>query len=187
MEREEDFIKGLPQRYQSAHISKIKKWNEELPLVKNWMHQPKNFLILLGCPGCGKTYVSIALCLYLYELNKENSYLDIEFVNVRSFFNFLKKCFSEGKDDIRPKEILMNAKWLVLDDLGASRNTDWQQEIILDIIDARYNNMMPTIVTTNFTFDEIGKIFGKRVQSRLEATENCIVEKWDLDLRMEGL
>ncbi len=186
MERKEDFIGGLSPRYRDAHISKIQGWNEEMPTIKEWMDDPKNFLILQGCPGSGKTYVAIALCLYLYELNTQNSYLDIEFVNVRSFFNYLKKRFSEGKDDIWPKECLMKTKWLVLDDLGAARNTEWQQETVLDIIDERYNNMMPTIITTNFSFEDIGKIFGPRVQSRLQASENCVVEKWNVDLRRQG-
>ena len=97
----------------------------------------------MGSPGCGKTYISIALILYLFECKKD--FIDVEFVNVRSFFNYLKKRFSEGRDDVLPRERLSSCEWLILDDLGASRNTEWQQEIILDIIDERYNNMKPTI------------------------------------------
>ena len=187
MERKETFIEKLPPRYRDVHIAKITGWNEELPLIKQWVEEPKNFLILQGSTGCGKTHVSIALCLYLFEINTQNSYVDIEFVRVRELFNFLKKQFSIGKDDIATKECLMKAKWLILDDLGAARNTDWQQEIVLDIIDERYNNMLPTIITTNFTFEQIGSAFGFRVRSRLEATENCIVNKWGTDLRQDGL
>ena len=52
--------------------------------------------------------------------------------------------------------------------------------------------MKPTIITTNFNFEEIGNIFGYRVESRLGSSENCLVQKWNTekinyDLRKQGL
>lgn len=190
MERKEDFIKQILPRYRSAHVSKIVGWEDEMRALEEWIRNPKNFLILIGVSGCGKTYVSVALAFYLFEIKEKDSnsvpYLDIQFVKLRDFFDHLKALYSKNKDDSNIKEILSNCAFLILDDLGASRNTEWQKEVILDIIDRRYDNMLPTIITTNFNFREIKEIFGSRVSSRLEASENFILEKWDRDLRLEG-
>ena len=45
-------------------------------------------------------------------------------------------------DVIRP---VMNAELLILDDLGAERLTDWVEETMNVIVNARYNAKLPTI------------------------------------------
>jgi DNA replication protein DnaC len=70
--------------------------------------------------------------------------------------------------------------------LGASINTDWQKEVVLDILDYRYGNELPTIITSNYNSEEIKDIFGARVESRLMASENCILQNWTQDLRKGG-
>lgn len=47
------------------------------------------------------------------------------------------------------------AKLLMLDDLGAERNTDFSREQVFDIIDRRTNAMLPLIVTTNITPEDM--------------------------------
>lgn len=49
------------------------------------------------------------------------------------------------------------AKLLILDDLGAERNTDFKREQMFDIIDRRVNAMLPLIATTNLTPEDLRK------------------------------
>ena len=44
---------------------------------------------------------------------------------------------------------------LVIDDLGAERNSDYALETVYMVIDERYKSKKPLIVTTNLTLDEI--------------------------------
>lgn len=46
-------------------------------------------------------------------------------------------------------------KLLVIDDLGAERDSPYMQEMVFEIIDARYRSGMPLIVTTNIPLEEI--------------------------------
>lgn len=46
---------------------------------------------------------------------------------------------------------------LILDDLGAERKTDYVQEMVYKIVNARYVAGAPVIVTTNLTTDELSK------------------------------
>jgi DNA replication protein DnaC len=59
---------------------------------------------------------------------------------------------------------------LVLDDLGSERVTDWVREQIFLIINSRYEEMLPTVVTTNDTLEELEKHVGQRIISRLMET-----------------
>ena len=46
-------------------------------------------------------------------------------------------------------------KLLIIDDLGTERGTDYVLEQVYQIIDQRYKNKQPLIVTTNLTWQEI--------------------------------
>ena len=57
---------------------------------------------------------------------------------------------------------------LVLDDLGAARNTPYMVEQAVSLVCARWERKLPTIVTTNITLDEIAQSLDARVASRLQ-------------------
>jgi DNA replication protein DnaC len=69
--------------------------------------------------------------------------------------------FERRFDEIR------NAPFLVLDDFGTQNATGWAQEKLFQIINYRYINKLPLVVTTNLSLDEIEA----RIRSRLTDPE----------------
>jgi DNA replication protein DnaC len=65
--------------------------------------------------------------------------------------------FEERFNEIR------NASLLVLDDFGTQNATAWAQEKLFQIINYRYINKLPLVVTTNLSLDEIDA----RIRSRV--------------------
>jgi DNA replication protein DnaC len=63
-------------------------------------------------------------------------------------------------------EELMTVQYLVLDDYGSEKSTDWTAETIFTIIDDRIAQMRPTIVTSNLTLADIDRA-DPRLASRL--------------------
>jgi DNA replication protein DnaC len=59
----------------------------------------------------------------------------------------------EGKNEYI--ESLNSYPLLVLDDLGAERNTEYMNEVVYTIINARYKAKLPLIVTTNLTTEQL--------------------------------
>ena len=55
---------------------------------------------------------------------------------------------------------------ICFDDLGAEKLTDAKRENLYYIIDSRYREMLPTIITSNFTINEINEV-EPRIASRL--------------------
>lgn len=72
-------------------------------------------------------------------------------------------------DDLR-LHTLQRCHVLLLDDVGVEVLTDWGAEQLYKIINGRYQRSLPTIITTNLTLDELGRIhpkMGDRIMSRL--------------------
>lgn len=69
---------------------------------------------------------------------------------------------------------LMDADLLVLDDLGAEKSTEWASEKLFRIIDGRFKDSRPIIVTSNLKLSQIGRRYqegdfpaGERLASRI--------------------
>ena len=64
-------------------------------------------------------------------------------------------------------EALRNVPLVVLDDIGAERPSEWVRERLLTIINARYDNELATIFTSNLTPAELNEPLGARIASRV--------------------
>ena len=54
----------------------------------------------------------------------------------------------------------------MLDDLGKEKRTEWTEQILFDVINHRYEHLLPTIVTTNISPKDFGNYVGGAVYSR---------------------
>lgn len=109
----------------------------------------------------------------------------IAYYNIGDLFDLFKECYSKKESDIKIKDLLKNCDYLFIDDFGATANTDWQVQCMYEIIDYRYSEMKPTVITSNLTFDGIEKSFHQRLRSRLEAKENLYLFDWESDYRLK--
>ena len=105
-------------------------------------------LLLYGSVGTGKTYYSSCIANALIEKGYS--------VIFRTF-----KQLERGLWNAEDKEYYMSElnryTLLILDDLGAERDSKYMSDIVFDIIDSRYKSGLPFIITTNLTADEIKK------------------------------
>ena len=127
-------------------------------------------LMLVGPVGCGKSHLLYAV---LQEL-------------VRRGVSGFGQTVPDLLDELRPGNgdsdeklrLLREIQLLLLDDLGAQRDTEWVTERLFVILNARYNAMLPTLITSNLTLEELDKAPGwKRITDRI--LEMCDVVRLD--------
>lgn len=107
-------------------------------------------LFLYGSSGVGKSHLAISILKKLVtDKNVEGLVAPMTRV-VRQ----LKPHRDQDWRSQREKR-LFETELLVLDDLARSRTTDWVTEKIGQIIDERWLEQRPTIITSNYSFDEL--------------------------------
>lgn len=61
-----------------------------------------------------------------------------------------------------------NAHLLVLDDLGAEKPTEFVITTLYLIINRRYENMLTTVITSNYDYNDLADIIDERIIDRID-------------------
>jgi DNA replication protein DnaC len=86
----------------------------------------------------------------------------------------------QSNDPGRQLWALARCPLLLLDDLGAAKQSPWTEELTYRLVNHRYNQLLPTLVTTNLPVAELRDAVGDRVASRLaEMTDRVILTGHD--------
>lgn len=102
-------------------------------------------LLLYGNVGTGKTYAAASVANALIDCDYK-----VLMTNFSHIVNDLQESFEGRNKKIRK---LNENDLLIIDDLAAERQTDYMNEIIYSVIDARYRVNKPLIITTNLSID----------------------------------
>lgn len=105
-------------------------------------------ILFAGDVGTGKTFYALCIANALFDKN-----LDVRFTSINAEMSKLQGAYPEDRQRILDK--LFNCDLLILDDIGAERNTSYAVEQIYNIIDGRYMAQKPLIATTNLTLEEL--------------------------------
>lgn len=112
----------------------------------------RNGLFISGTKGTGKTHLAAAIANQLIEGGTA-----VVCMTMIDLLSRIKQTFGNG-DAASEADILSIYKdvpLLIVDDIGTEQPTDWGITKIYTIINARYEGYMPTIVTTNYSGDEL--------------------------------
>lgn len=123
------------------------KWIKEF-LTKLENNEKLKGLYLHGNFGCGKTFILKAL---FNELAKRRSTCEVVY-----FPELLRDLKSDFDDFGSKMEYLMEVDFLLLDDIGAEKVTEWgRDEILGTILQYRMNNKKVTFFTSNLDINEL--------------------------------
>ena len=104
-------------------------------------------LLLYGPCGTGKTFA--AACVVNALLDKGYTCLMTNFARITNTIAGMYDGKQEYLDSLNRYELL------VLDDLGAERSTEYMNEMVFNIVDARYRANLPMIITSNLTGEDL--------------------------------
>jgi len=147
-------------------------------------------LYIEGTNGTGKTHLAAAIALQLIGqgipvICKTSSDLLMD----------IKRSFD--REDISEAQVLdvyKRVDLLIVDDLGKEQCSDWSMSTLYSIFNDRYEDMKPTIITTNYSADDLVRALTPKgfddskivaIISRLRETSTVMTMVWQ-DIRGGG-
>ena len=145
----------VPRRYLNCHFNSYEAANSSQLTARNYA---KNFAmefpavdqgaLFMGTVGVGKTHLAVSI---LKGLTERGGFSCLFY----EFGSLLKEIQGSYNASTQTSELgvlspVLNVDVLVLDELGASKPTDWVRDTMAYIINTRYNDRKHTIFTTNY-------------------------------------
>ncbi len=142
-------------------------WPAEANSLERAFNQAQQFarkldgwLMLQGGYGCGKTHLAAAIANYAVNLG-----VPTLFITVPDLLDSLRFAYNSPETTFEARfEQIRQAPLLILDDFGTQNTTEWAQEKLFQILNYRYINRLPLVITTNLQEIDIEE----RISSRLQ-------------------
>jgi len=136
-------------------------WHDTLKSIKT-RAQDGGIVALIGNRGHGKTRYAAEVARDLFPTKAQYTTAMELFLRLRNSF---RKDSSESEIEIVSE--LSQCKLLVIDELQERGNTEWEDRILVHIIDKRYGSMIPTILIANLTAEKLTENLGDSISSRM--------------------
>ncbi|MGW7292824.1 ATP-binding protein [Streptomyces xiamenensis] len=142
-------------------------------------------LLLTGPTGTGKTHEAFG-ALHRVAAGGPNRFVMIA-VNSADMYGSLRPSQVTGSAENELRR-LSEVQYLLIDDLGTARISEWTEEITYRLINYRYNHCLPTIITSNLPArddngPDLTDFVGARVASRLAEMVTTLVPMVGADRR----
>lgn len=166
---------AVPYRYREA--------TAEHPAVRDWAdraatnYRDAGFLVLHGDIGTGKTHQAYGALRRIAEAGPRN--FQMIATTAPDLYGLLRPGGSDKGSEHELKR-LMRIPLLLLDDLGTEKLSEFTEEATYRIVNHRYNESLPLLITTNLpiktgapTSDLVTRL-GDRLASRLAQTATIV-------------
>ena len=145
---------------------------DAMSYVKSFVNkypEEKGFL-LMGGPGLAKTRLAVGA---IAELTLQKA-VECVFTDFFFLLGDLRKAYSEGIPENEIIGPLIDAEILVIDEMGKGKSSEWEQNILDQLISKRYNSSKKTLVTTNYVARES---LPKKPRNKTEILEDRVGER----------
>ena len=141
--------------------------------------RPAQGLYLHGDCGTGKTLLASIIAAEFVS-----DWVTVKFADVPELLNTLKRSFDKTGESAQAwMDMYCHVDLLILDDFGVGKISEWNLDIMYQLVNTRYNSRKPTLVTSNYDLNGLARrlttagddMTGKRIASRL--SEMCVSAK----------
>lgn len=169
MESQNTFESTITRAMEAAGVPKMYMGAEARPeLVKG--------LYLYGKSGRGKTHMACGAIRAFVESHVREAAPDFwlylggraMFVDAPSWFQELKSTYdTKGVSELDVMDRYATCGLLVLDDLGKGEKTAWVADRLYTLLNRRYNEQLPTIITSNYGLARLASILSSDEETKM--------------------
>jgi len=147
----------IPIKFRDIECDKTK-------IIKQGIEQS---MFITGTAGVGKTVLMAGIIKEILKVRER----EVEWISYPGFIMELQSSFRSKDDEVTPferaEEIASFPGTLAIDDIGAEKMTAFVQQITYYIINYREQEMLHTLITSNFSLQQIDDQIDTRVSSRI--------------------
>jgi DNA replication protein DnaC len=151
----DEFLKKGFKNFNDRNLPVLKKAKEigldyckQFPSIR---HERRNSVLYQGQVGSGKTHLSMAICNNIMEFHK----VGVVYMPYREEITRIKQTVTDEINYNNAIGRFKNAPVLMIDDLLKGKNSEADVNILFEIINFRYLNNMPMVISTEKTIDEL--------------------------------
>jgi DNA replication protein DnaC len=133
--------------------------------------------IFVGNPGTGKTHLAIGIALHILKQQKT-----VLFTTVQRAIRRVKDTWTKDSSETETAAInsIAYPYLLILDEVGVQFGSEFERQVIFDILNERYEKRKPTILLSNIPAKDLGGYLGDRVADRLKEDGGKLIQfTWD--------
>lgn len=164
---------GIKKKYQTCTLDGFHGHPAGVAKARQYVENTgRGSLFITGPTGVGKTHLAVGIIRELAKKGVKN----MHFTTAADLLLALREAVSDHGASKEAKIVGVYSGYdiLVLDDLCAEKTTEYAATALYMVLNARIGDMKPTIVTSNFTRQDIAEVM-PRVASRLAE-----YEIWDM-------
>ena len=140
-----------------------KLFQTALQAAEEFAEEPRGWLVYTGPSGSGKTHLAAAIANRCIERGQP-----VFFSFVPDFLDYLRGTFAPDSA-VSYDELFNQARntpVLVLDDVGSHSSTPWAQEKLFQVLNHRFNSLLPTVITVRGSLQRLDE--GIRIRLEVE-------------------
>ena len=176
---------GIPDRFMGCTLD---NWSAEAPAQIQALAACGGFVeafgenfavgrsaMLLGTVGTGKTHLGAAM---LQAVIREHAHDGLRglYATAGSIIRDVKATFgNRGRTEADVYADLIRPDLLVIDEVGVQHGTDFERQVLFEVINGRYEKIKPTIVVSNLGVTELRQCLGDRAVDRLRDKSGIVV------------
>jgi DNA replication protein DnaC len=181
-DHEKDFFaRCVPEKFREASLESCDKHPKSfIDYSKEWAKSPKS-VILMGPPGRGKTYFAFAM---IREAMRHNRRFWPKYLTSHQLDSKLLAAIKSDEGDSWCLNDISNEFLLFIDDFGRETRSERISRQYFELINNRYANNLPTIISTNLTIEMVGSNINEAIASRFQEWQT--IEFSGSDLRVQN-
>ena len=129
--------------------------------------------IFLGNVGTGKTHLAVAIGKQVMRKHGAS----VLFISVQRAIRSIKDTWVKGSavSETQAVGVLTFPDLLILDEVGVQHGSEYERQVLFDVLNERYETRKPTLFLSNKTIDEVRAVLGERVMDRLREDGATVV------------
>ena len=127
--------------------------------------------IFVGKVGTGKTHLAIGIALSIMQ--QQRSAL---FVTVQRLIRRVKDSWhTKEETESQVVNVFASPDLLVLDEVGVQFGSEFEKQVLFDVLNTRYENRKPSILLSNIPKEQLSDYLGERVTDRLRENGGKVI------------